>query len=168
MPLTPLHLGPALAFGLPLRKWLHLPTLLLASIAIDVEPLIVLVLKLNYPLHGYLHTFLFAIPYGVAVSYVMMCIERFLNPLYTALLLEERSRPLTKESFLLAGSIGVLSHVLLDSPLYEDIRPFYPLDINPLHNPSLALLIYSFCLWTLLVGFLLCLSLWLKAIVRRC
>jgi len=163
MPLTPLHLGPALAFGLPLRKWLHIPTLLLVSIAIDVEPLIVLVLNLDYPLHGYLHTLLFAIPYGVAISYTMMYIEKFLNPLYTALLLEEKSRTLTKKPYLLAGSIGALSHVLLDSPLYTDIRPFYPLDINPLYNPSLAPLINSFCIWTLLAGSLLYLTLWLIA-----
>ena len=60
MSFTPFHLGPALGLGLPLRRYLHVPTFLAASVVVDVEPLLVLVLGLDYPLHGYLHTFLFA------------------------------------------------------------------------------------------------------------
>ena len=42
MPFTPFHLGPALGFGLPLRNYLHVPTFLVASILVDVEPFVVL------------------------------------------------------------------------------------------------------------------------------
>ena len=166
MPFTLFHLGPAFAFGLLLRKWLHLPTFLVASVAVDVEPLLVLVLKLDYPLHGYLHTFLAAIPYGVAIGYIMIYLKKMFNPLYKALLLEE-DRPIGKKPFLLAGLIGSASHILLDSPLYEDIHPFYPLEANPLYNPSLTLPIYSLCIWTLLIGVLLYLLLWILKAVRR-
>jgi hypothetical protein len=97
MPFTPLHLGPVFVFGLFLRRWLHLPTLIVASIAVDVEPLLVIVLKLDYPLHGYLHTFLFAIPYGIAVGYAMIYLEKPFNSLYKALLLEE-AKPIDKKT----------------------------------------------------------------------
>uniref|UniRef100_A0A7C4FGD5 Hydrolase n=1 Tax=Ignisphaera aggregans TaxID=334771 RepID=A0A7C4FGD5_9CREN len=166
MPLTPLHLGPALVLGLLLRRRLHLPTLLLASIVIDFEPLLVLILRLDHPLHGYLHTLLFAIPCGVAIGYAMMRMEKLFNSLHKALLLEE-AKPMCRKSFLLAGLIGVSSHVLLDSPLYRDIRPLYPLEANPLYSPSLALPIYLFCACTLLVGFIMYVSLLVVATVRR-
>jgi membrane-bound metal-dependent hydrolase YbcI (DUF457 family) len=166
MPFTPLHLGPVFVFGLFLRRWLHLPTLIVASIAVDVEPLLVIVLKLDYPLHGYLHTFLFAIPYGIAVGYAMIYLEKPFNSLYKALLLEE-AKPIDKKPFLLAGLIGTISHILLDSPLYGDIHPFYPLKANPLYNPSLTQPIYYLCMWTLLIGALIYLSLWIVKAVKR-
>jgi len=165
MPFTPFHLGPVFVFGLLLRKWLHLPTLLVASVAVDIEPLLVLVLKLDYPLHSYLHTFLVAIPYGVAIGYAMTYLEKLFNPLYKALLLEE-SKSIGKKPFLIASLIGTVSHILLDSPLYEDIYPLYPLKANPLYNPSLTLPIYHFSMWTLLIGALLYLSLWIVKAVK--
>ena len=45
-----------------------------------------------------------------------------------------------------AGVLGTLLHVLLDSPLYDDIRPFYPLTANPLYNPALSSEVYGVCL----------------------
>jgi len=162
MPFTPLHLGPSIAMGLPLRRWLHLPTLLVASVAPDIEPFLVILLGLNYPLHGYLHTFLAAIPYGVLIGYAMSLLERPLSPLYRSLLLEDR---VSESSFLLAGVIGTLSHVLLDSPLYGDIRPFYPIEENPLYNPSLP--IHEFCVLTLLIGALMYLIILMRASIHR-
>ncbi|WP_185836490.1 metal-dependent hydrolase [Candidatus Korarchaeum cryptofilum] len=141
---------------------MHLPTLLVASVAPDIEPFLVILLGLNYPLHGYLHTFLAAIPYGVLIGYAMSLLERPLSPLYRSLLLEDR---VSESSFLLAGVIGTLSHVLLDSPLYGDIRPFYPIEENPLYNPSLP--IHEFCVLTLLIGALMYLIILMRASIHR-
>ncbi|ACB07380.1 metallophosphoesterase [Candidatus Korarchaeum cryptofilum] len=68
-------------------------------------------------------------------------------------------------SFLLAGVIGTLSHVLLDSPLYGDIRPFYPIEENPLYNPSLP--IHEFCVLTLPIGALMYLIILMRASIHR-
>ncbi len=163
MPFTPFHLGPALAIGLPLRKWLHLPTLLVASVTADIEPLLVISLGLDYPLHGYLHTLLAAIPHGVLIGYAMSLLERPLSPLYESLLLEDGIAG--KSPFILAGVMGTVSHVVLDSPLYEDIRPFYPMGENPLYDPSLP--IYELCTLTLLIGALLYLILSMKRMRSR-
>ncbi|MCX8170580.1 MAG: hypothetical protein N3E47_01215 [Candidatus Bathyarchaeota archaeon] len=57
MPFTLFHLGPALGLGLPLRRRLHVPTLVLANVIVDLEPFFVLFLGLDYPLHGYFHIF---------------------------------------------------------------------------------------------------------------
>jgi len=77
MPFTPFHLGPALGFWLPLRKYLHVPTFLVANILVDVEPFLVLSLGLDYPLHGYLHTFIVAFILGLALGYAMFLLKGF-------------------------------------------------------------------------------------------
>ena len=58
MPFTPFHLGPSASISLPLHKYLDVPLFLLANFIIDLEPFIVMIFNLNYPLHGYCHTFL--------------------------------------------------------------------------------------------------------------
>jgi len=151
MPFTPYHLGPALGFGLPFRKYIHLPTFIVASVIVDVEPFLVLFLRLRYPLHGYLHTFLLASFVGLALGYTMFLLEKNLHPLYKALLLESNNN-LNIKFFLITGVLGTMLHVLLDSPLYSDIQPFFPLTVNPLYNPTLSLKIYSFCVWMGILG----------------
>jgi membrane-bound metal-dependent hydrolase YbcI (DUF457 family) len=144
MPFTPFHLGPALVLGLPLRKWLHVPTFIVANVILDVEPFLVLLYGFNYPLHGYLHTFLLSFVAGVLLGYAAFILERFVQPIYKVLLLESSSS-LNLKSFLLSGALGAGLHVLLDSPLYADIQPFYPLTTNPLHNPAVSTEVYNLC-----------------------
>ena len=151
MPFTPFHLGPALGFGLPLRKYLHVPTFLVANILVDVEPFLVLSLGLDYPLHGYLHTFIVAFILGLALGYAMFLLERISRSLYKTLLLESNATAKLK-SFIVAGVLGTMLHVLFDSPLYDDIKPFYPLATNPLYTSVSSLEVYSFCVWMGILG----------------
>jgi membrane-bound metal-dependent hydrolase YbcI (DUF457 family) len=146
MPFTPFHLGPGLGLALPLRKYLHTPTFLLASVIVDMEPSLVLFLGLRYPLHGYPHTFLLAISIGLVLGYTMFLLEKFLQPLYKTFLLET-DNSLNLKSFVVAGGLGTGLHVLLDTPLYTDITPFYPITANPFYNLSLTPEIYSLCVW---------------------
>jgi len=87
-------------------------------------------LGLRYPLHGYLHTFLLAIPVSFALSYAMFLLEGSFQPLYKISLLEI-CNTLSLKSFVGAGGLGTGLHVLLDIPLYADITPLYPITTNP-------------------------------------
>ncbi|MFW9802870.1 MAG: hydrolase [Candidatus Thorarchaeota archaeon] len=151
MPFTPFHLGPAVCLGLPLREYMHTPTFILANVMLDVEPFLVIMFGLEYPLHGYFHTFLLAFLVSLVIGYIMLLLERYLYPLYKILLLETDSRT-SLRLFVLAGVLGTILHVLLDSPLYSDIRPFYPLTTNPLYNPALSMEVYSLCVWMGVLG----------------
>lgn len=151
MPFTPFHFGPGLAIGLPLRRYLHVPTFLAASVLVDIEPLLVLILGLNYPLHGYLHTFLFGISAGIVFGCVMFLFEGNLRPLYKAFLLETECSP-SRVSFLASGALGTGLHILLDTPLYSDIKPFFPVVTNPFYHPSIASEVYSLCVWMRIIG----------------
>ena len=166
MPFTPFHFGPALGLGLPLRKYIHTPTFILASVTVDVEPFLVLFLGFRYPLHGYLHTFLLAFFVGLVIGYAMFLLEKFLHPLYELFLLEPSDK-LNLKSFMLAGTLGTVLHVLLDSPLYSDIRPFFPLAENPMYNPTLSLEVYSICVWLGILGIIYYVGLVAFLVYRR-
>jgi hypothetical protein len=161
MPFTPLHLGPALCLGLPLRSYIHAPTFILANVLLDVEPLIVLLLGLNYPLHGYLHTFASAIGVGLAFGFLMFLLERPMGSLYKKLLLKPKVL-FKKSQFIVAGVLGAMLHVLFDAPLYWEIKPFYPLTANPLYGWASALEIYLLSFWMGVFGiiFYLLLIIW--------
>jgi len=144
LPFTPFHLGPALAFGLPLKKYFHAPTFILANVIVDVEPFVVLFLGLDYPLHGYLHAFIPAFCVGLALGLVMFVSEKIMRSFYRKFLLVPEAT-LRAKSFLVAGVLGTTLHVLLDSPLYGDIRPFYPVAMNPLYGFVSPTGVYGFC-----------------------
>jgi len=151
MPFTPFHLGPAFGLGLPFRKYLHVPTFILANIILDVEPFLVLFLDLRYPLHGYFHTFLLALFVGLSLGYTMFLLEKFLHKFYGDLLLEPNGK-LSLKSFMVAGVLGTTIHILLDAPLYSEMQPFYPLTVNPLYNPLMSTEIYNICVWLGIIG----------------
>jgi len=64
MPFTPFHFGAHACVAFPFNKKIDIPVFILANVAIDIEPLLVITLNLHYPLHGYAHTFIGAIFIG--------------------------------------------------------------------------------------------------------
>ena len=152
MPLTPLHLGSALILGYLLRFRIHWPTLIITSVIVDLEPLAVTLLDLgDYPYHGYLHTFASAIFLGSLVGMVMWLIKDRFSEIFNQLALTEQVN-YTIGSHVIAGFSGWFLHVLLDSPLYPDIRPLYPLVANPLYNPGASREIIKVSICLTLVG----------------
>jgi hypothetical protein len=152
MPFTFFHLGPSLAVGLPMRKYLHVPTFIVGNVILDIEGLLVMVLGLNYPLHGYLHTLLFASIVGAILGFVMFKVEKPMQPLYRKIQLETNSCMGVK-SFLFAGIFGTVLHVLFDTLLYREMMPFFPLTINPFVDFGLSMsLVYDVCVWLGIFG----------------
>ena len=144
MPFTPFHLGPALVIGIIFIYYLDFPTLLVASVILDMEPFLVLLLDLNYPLHGFFHSFLGGTIIILPLSFIMFKIRPYINPITDSLKIEQKSSFL---NILAASIVGIYSHILLDAPLYSDIQPFFPLNFNPFLNTSdlVANTIYIFC-----------------------
>ena len=156
MPFTPLHLGPALFFGMVLLRYIDLPTFLVANVIVDVEPLVILTLglhrtdSLGLPLHGLLHTFLGGTFVALLLALVMRRMRGYLEPLMRLVGLEQVSSP---RSVYAAALSGVYMHILLDSLLYVDIRPFYPSSYNPfLGGMAAAFGVWWFCIVTGLIG----------------
>jgi len=150
LPFTPFHLGPGLAFGLALRRRLHAPTFIIANLIVDVEPFIILLLKLRLPLHWVLHSLLGALSLGILLAFTMYSLRKYFTDFFRVLRLEYSD--LSLKNYVLAGTTGTLFHVILDYPLYSDIKPFYPLTYNPLYNPNLTIQIYMFCSIMFILG----------------
>jgi len=146
MPLTPFHLGSGLLVGLLLLSYIDFTTFLVASVIVDVEPIIVLIFDLDYPLHGFFHSFLGGTIVAFLLAAVMSKVRESLSPLLSFFKLEQKS---TFRNILLASLTGIYIHILLDSRMHRDIRPFYPLDFNPfLSSSTLAgWEVHVLCVW---------------------
>ena len=147
MPFTPYHLGPALSFGLLFLSFIDFPTFLVANVIVDIEPFLVLTLNLNYPLHGFFHSFLGGTLVTVLLALMMHQIRNRLSPLLSFFKLEQK---ISFKRMLVAAFSGIYIHILLDSLIYTDIQPFYPTTYNPLLTAGIlaGLNPYIFCIWS--------------------
>jgi len=137
MPFTSYHIAFGLFVGLPSRRWIHLPTFLITTaVIVDIEPIMVMLGVIGGRVHGSLHTILLGVFMGSTAGLAMYFLERyfgFLKTLYRSLYLSQGSeKPL---SYILAGVLGWLLHIVLDALIYSDTRPLEPFisSYNPLY-----------------------------------
>jgi hypothetical protein len=152
MPFTPFHWGPSSWIGLLGFRYLNLAAFLIASVIVDVEPFCVLVFNLNYPLHGFLHSFLGGTTVAIILSVILYRLRQPLNKIMNTIKLSQNS---SFGIILLSCLSGVYFHVFLDAFLYTDIKPFYPTQMNPLYGWVSSQLMYLFCGASFLLGGLL-------------
>jgi len=143
MPFTPFHFGPSATVAIPLYKQIDVFAFVLANVVIDIEPLLVMTSNLHYPLHGYAHTFIGAIALG-AIWGITAWIFRAPIKMIMQNVFRFPFEP-SKTKMILSGSMGACFHILLDSPLYADIKPFYPITVNPLYGILGHSAIYTLC-----------------------
>ncbi len=127
MPFTPYHLGPASLIGLLLFGVFDFPALLVATVVIDIEPLSVLAFDLDYPMHGFFHSFLGGALVAGLTSITMYLSRNDIRTLMRPFKLEQVS---SLKKIFCTSLFGVYFHILLDSQLYGDMKPFYPVGGN--------------------------------------
>jgi len=152
MPFTPYHFGPALLAGVILFPYFDLVAMLVASVILDIEPMLVLFLSLGGPLHGITHTYLVATIVSFIVAGALWVLRKpiaFFAEIF-GVIQEPR-----KVRILAASIFGTYSHVLMDSFLYGEMNPFYPILGNPFLGLIASSLIYQFCLYCGLIGIVL-------------
>ena len=152
MPFTPYHLGPALLLGVVCFPFFDIIALLIASVILDIEPLIILALGTGAPLHGIMHTYLIATPVAMLVSGIIWLLR---GPLYQLLSLFGIEQEASKMRIMISSLIGTNSHVLLDSFIYPEMNPFYPIMGNPFLGLISTTAIYQFCLICGIAGIIL-------------
>lgn len=153
VPFTPFHFGPALFFGLLFVAFIDLPTFLVTNVIVDLEPFLVVSLNLDYPLHGFFHSFIGGTLVGLALAFVMFKLRRLTFAVMKFFRLEYE---VSWKRVLAASLLGVYLHILLDAPLYMDIRPFYPFNVNPLFHGGMTatIYVYMFCIFSFFAGVL--------------
>ncbi|MFX1296341.1 MAG: hydrolase [Promethearchaeota archaeon] len=142
MPFTPFHFGPNASIIISLHKYLDVPVFLFVNIIIDCEAFLVIIFGLNYPLHGYCHTFLIGsflgILCGLVAYFARNIFQLFMNSLHFPY----------KPNFykmISSGGLGACFHILLNAPLYSDIKPFFSFDFNPIFGIISSSIIYLIC-----------------------
>jgi membrane-bound metal-dependent hydrolase YbcI (DUF457 family) len=151
MPFTPYHLGPSSWIGLLLFKIFDFPTLLIASVIVDVEPFCVFFFNVTWPLHGILHSFLGGSIVAILISIILYLLRSKVKKIMAFFRLVQHS---SFKKILWTSFFGVYFHILLDLPLYGDIKPFYPIESNPFYGLFSSQQIYLFCSLSFLIGIL--------------
>ena len=142
MPFTPYHFGPSACVSLPLARYIDVPVFVFANVIVDIEPLSVMVFGLNYPLHGYCHTFLIGCLVGILWAGIAYAGR---NIIQKAMKLLQLSYTAIFGKMLISAILGVWFHVILDSMIYSDIKPFYPFKFNPMRGIVTASSLYMIC-----------------------
>jgi membrane-bound metal-dependent hydrolase YbcI (DUF457 family) len=143
MPFTPFHFGPHACVSLPLYRHIDVPIFISANIAIDLEPLIVMIYNFDYPLHGYCHTLLIGSFVGFVFATAAFPLRHFIREGMSFIRLPYKP---TYLKMLFSGILGAWLHILFDAVLYLDIRPFFPFQGNPLYGILTHKDMYVLCL----------------------
>lgn len=139
MPITPLHMGPALLGKAALDNRISLIAFGFSQLLIDIEPLIGLIL--HWPrLHGVTHT----LPLALGLGLLSALLARLLSPWLLARWNREmaslgwrcwQAPAATWSSLLTGGLLGGVSHLLLDALMHGDMTPLWPCSAaNPLYE----------------------------------
>jgi len=150
MPYTPYHFGPGLFLGVVLFPYIDFSTVMVASVILDIEPATILMLQLPFQFHGFFHTYLGATIIACILSVVFYPLRRHLNKLVSLFSLHQES---SFRHIFLASIIGTYFHVFLDSLLYGEMHPFYPLLGNPFVGIFHFAFVYDVCVFLGLLGF---------------
>jgi membrane-bound metal-dependent hydrolase YbcI (DUF457 family) len=151
LPYTPYHFGPGLLLKSVAPRHVSVIGYAAANVAIDVESLYH-VLRREWPIHRWAHTFLGAGAIGVVTGIVLVVAFRRLasHPRLQAPALRE---DLARGPVLIGAFLGAITHPLLDGLMHRDQRPFLPFSAaNPLLGAvSIGALIW-FCVATGVLG----------------
>jgi membrane-bound metal-dependent hydrolase YbcI (DUF457 family) len=141
MPVTPYHFGPALVAKGLLKNRFCLISFAISQIIIDLESVYYLI-KEQYPIHRFLHSYLGA-------TLVILLTIVLIKPIVKIFK--------TKSSYLaitIASLFGGYSHILLDSIMHGDMKPLSPLsDSNTLLRIIDLTTLHNFCLYSGVLGF---------------
>ena len=152
MPFTPFHIGPGLFIGILLHSYVDFVSILISSVAVDAEPFLIIMLRLNTPLHGFFHTYLGGTIITVLTAVGIYLVRGLLNKLLEWFRIQQES---SFKRIFYSSLFGVYLHLLLDSFLYGEMNPFYPLTGNPLLGLASASFVYEFCTLSIIFGFIL-------------
>jgi membrane-bound metal-dependent hydrolase YbcI (DUF457 family) len=148
VPFTPFHFGPGALVHSAAPKHISFLAFCGANVLVDVEPLYCM-LTHQYPIHRFFHTYVGATVAGLVVVALFVLARRFALPLLQLLRLQD----LSVRTVALGAFAGTYTHVVLDSLMHPDMRPFAPFsDANPLLSAISLGALYGFCVIAGIVG----------------
>lgn len=144
MPFTPFHIGHILPVSLWdwEKKRIDITAAIIGSMIIDIEPVLILIFNLNYPLHYIFHSFPLAIFVGIVTGILIHFSFPIFNPFLKFFKWEQQTSIWNK---IFIATIMTDLHVLLDAFLYPEMNPFFFIKVNPFYGLVSARFIYCIC-----------------------
>jgi len=144
MPFTPFHFGPGAVLHAVAPKYVSFLAFCAANIIIDIEPLYFMATH-QFPLHRFFHTYV-----GASII-LLLTVALFMGALRLASVVPLPNvfgwKQLTIRRVVVGAALGSYSHIVLDSIMHYDIRPFAPFrEGNPLLNVVSLSTLHGFCL----------------------
>ena len=169
MPFTPLHMGPGLAFKAVGGRHFSVLVFGIAQVIIDIEPLIGMVTGAEV-LHGWTHSYFGATFLGLLSMLLAPPLCRPILARWNSELGHHRlgwlgSPPEIGLLPVATGAfVGTYSHVVLDSIMHVDMKPFFPWSAaNDLHGFISISVLHSVCVVAGFIG----VAAWLVTGLRR-
>jgi hypothetical protein len=150
MPITPFHFGPGAAFHAVAPRYVSFLAFCAANVLMDVEPFYYMLTR-QYPLHRFFRTYVGASIAAISTA-ALFAVSRHAAK---ALRLPNSFdwQDLGMEAVAIGAMAGAYSHVILDSVMHPDIRPFAPFsDSNPLLGALSVQALHWSCVVSGLVG----------------
>ncbi len=153
MPFTPFHFGPGAAFYALAPRHVSFLAFCAANVLIDIEPLYFLLTD-QYPLHRFFHTYVGATVIFASTVFLFTLPQK--SKYVTSVLHLLRWQFPSLQKVATGTALGSYSHIVLDSLMHPDIRPFAPMgDANPLFQAVSVSNLHWACLAAGVVGLLI-------------
>lgn len=131
MPITPLHLGPGIAFKSIASRHISFTVFALTQMVIDLEALYFFIQNARH-MHRFLHTFVGATIVAAICAVIGRPFCQWILKKWNSHLSPEQKRWLYVEpqisisAAIWSATLGAFSHILLDSIMHGDMQPFLP------------------------------------------
>lgn len=153
MPITPFHFGLGAALHGTSPKNVSFLSFCAANILIDVESLYNLIQR-HHPVHAFFHTYVGASFVAVGILFLFFGMRRFASRFWLPNFLSWRT--LNAKQVAIGATFGAYSHIVLDSIMHADIRPFAPFSqANHLLGVLSLTTLHIFCLICAVFGLVL-------------
>ena len=123
MPFTAFHFGPGAVINALAPRHASFLAICTANVVMDVEPLYYMGTD-QYPLHRFFHTYIGAALIAAITVIAFVGARAFAERFWLPDVLGWRR--LTLLSVAIGATVGSYSHIVLDSIMHSDIRPFAP------------------------------------------
>ena len=144
MPFTPFHFGPGAVIHAVVPRRVSFIAFVAANVLIDVEPAYYMLTGQD-TLHRFFHTYMGASVVAVATVLLFLLARKAALSVTLPNLL--RWRELNLDQVIAGAAAGAYSHIVLDSVMHADIRPWAPFSqANPLYRLVSIEALQDFCL----------------------
>ena len=160
MPVTPYHFGINGTIAFVFKRYLDVPLMILANVAVDVEVPLLHFLKVAGQHHRFTHTLLLGGLYGVLIGIAAFYLWPRLSNMWKILRLPYHT---SLWKLIASAVLGCWLHVIVDSIYHWEIEIFWPLKGRPFYGLMTGEKLKVVCLFFWLIFIVL----YLHSFVRK-